>query len=84
MPRLLRHRQGQTSAGGFLQEGTTNAPVEQGSEALVGAIGCAGRTAIDDLIDALQQLKASSDGAPPELDAIFVSAARWKGVLEHS
>jgi prephenate dehydrogenase len=40
--------------------------------------------AIDDLIGALQQLKASSNGTLPELDAIFVSAARWKGVLEHN
>lgn len=42
-------------------------------------------TAIDDLIAALQQLKA---GAHPDgmadLERMFMSAGRWKGVLEHS
>lgn len=38
-------------------------------------------TAVDALIDALQQLRSgSSDGA---LERTFTSAARWKGVLEH-
>jgi len=41
-------------------------------------------SAIDDLIAALQQLKASSREGAPELERMFVSAARWKGVLEHS
>jgi hypothetical protein len=39
--------------------------------------------ALDDLIDALQQLKPSAqDGV--RLDEIFLSAAKWKGVLDHS
>ena len=41
--------------------------------------------AIDDLIAALQGLK---DSSTPEsagrLEQMFMSAARWKGVLEHS
>ena len=40
--------------------------------------------ALDDLIGALQRLKAASGQNPAELDEVFVSAARWKGVLEHS
>lgn len=40
--------------------------------------------ALDDLIAALQQLKAAADGAPVKLDEIFASSVRWKGVLEHS
>jgi prephenate dehydrogenase len=43
------------------------------------------RHALDDLIAALQELK---DAPAPEsgqrLERMFVSAARWKGVLEHS
>ena len=41
--------------------------------------------ALDDLIAALQELRAdgTADGRPA-LDRIFTSAARWKGVLEHS
>jgi prephenate dehydrogenase len=43
------------------------------------------RDAIDDLIAALQELK---DAPAPEsgarLERMFMSAARWKGVLEHS
>ena len=41
--------------------------------------------AIDDLIAALQQMKQSGrrEGAT-QLDGMFLSAARWKGVLEHS
>ena len=41
-------------------------------------------SAIDDLIAALQQLKAGAREGAPELERMFVSAARWKGVLEHS
>jgi prephenate dehydrogenase len=43
--------------------------------------------ALDDLIAALQQLKSAPDApgpAPTPLDRLFTSAARWKGVLEHS
>ncbi len=39
--------------------------------------------ALDDLIGALQRLKAASDRSPSDLDEVFLSAARWKGVLEH-
>ena len=39
--------------------------------------------ALDDLIGALQRLKAAADRGEPELDELFTSAARWKGVLEH-
>jgi prephenate dehydrogenase len=38
--------------------------------------------ALDDLIAALQQFKAQS-GAAGVVDDVFVSAAKWKGVLEH-
>jgi prephenate dehydrogenase len=38
--------------------------------------------AIDDLIAALQQFKASTE-ATRAVDTMFVSAAKWKGVLEH-
>ena len=38
--------------------------------------------AIDDLIAALQQFKASAD-TTRAVDTMFVSAAKWKGVLEH-
>ena len=43
--------------------------------------------ALDDLIAALQQLKMPPDGTDAgaaALDRMFTSAARWKGVLEHS
>ena len=41
--------------------------------------------AIDELIAALQELKTCTDAASaPALERMFVSAARWKGVLEHS
>jgi len=40
--------------------------------------------ALDALIAALQQLKAAPGGAPPRLDELFVSAARWKGVLDNN
>jgi prephenate dehydrogenase len=43
-------------------------------------------SAVDDLISALQQLKAAHDGgadAQARLEQMFLSAARWKGVLEH-
>ena len=40
-------------------------------------------TAIDDLIAALQRLKASPAEIPGDFDEIFTSANRWKGVLEH-
>ena len=39
--------------------------------------------ALDDLIAALQRLRASDPSDRPALDETFVSAARWKGVLEH-
>jgi prephenate dehydrogenase len=42
-------------------------------------------SAIDDLIAALQELKASpTPEAGLRLEQMFMSAARWKGVLEHS
>jgi prephenate dehydrogenase len=42
-------------------------------------------SAIDELIAALQELKTCTDAASaPALERMFVSAARWKGVLEHS
>jgi prephenate dehydrogenase len=42
-------------------------------------------SALDDLIAALQQLKsAAADGPGAGMDEVFVSAARWKGVLEHN
>jgi len=41
-------------------------------------------SAIDDLIAALQQLKADAADGGARLEGMFVSAARWKGVLEHS
>lgn len=42
--------------------------------------------ALDDLIAALEQLKAAPqpDAGTSELESMFTSAARWKGVLEHS
>ena len=41
-------------------------------------------TAIDALIAALVELKAATNpGGAAELERMFVSAARWKGVLEH-
>jgi prephenate dehydrogenase len=42
--------------------------------------------ALDDLIAALQQLKTAPqpNAAFSELESMFTSAARWKGVLEHS
>jgi prephenate dehydrogenase len=40
--------------------------------------------ALDELIAALQQLKSAPAGPHAQLDDVFVSAARWKGVLEHS
>jgi prephenate dehydrogenase len=40
-------------------------------------------TALDDLIAALQRLKAAHERVPGDLDEIFTSANRWKGVLEH-
>ena len=40
--------------------------------------------AIDDLIAALDQLRPVNGQVPPQLDEVFVSAAKWKGVLEHS
>jgi prephenate dehydrogenase len=39
--------------------------------------------ALDDLIAALQRLKSGSARSHDDLDDVFVSAARWKGVLEH-
>jgi prephenate dehydrogenase len=41
-------------------------------------------SAIDDLIAALQELKADAAQGGTHLERMFVSAARWKGVLEHS
>jgi prephenate dehydrogenase len=41
-------------------------------------------SALDDLISALQQLKSATADPAPVMDEMFVSAARWKGVLEHS
>jgi prephenate dehydrogenase len=41
-------------------------------------------TAVDDLIAALQVLKQSDPSDSTRLDEVFLSAARWKGVLEHS
>lgn len=40
--------------------------------------------AIDELIAALDQLRPVDGQAPVQFDDIFVSAAKWKGVLEHS
>jgi prephenate dehydrogenase len=40
--------------------------------------------AIDDLIAALQQMKPVAGETEPVIDAVFTSAAKWKGVLEHS
>jgi prephenate dehydrogenase len=40
--------------------------------------------AIDDLIAALEQLRPVDGNVPVQFDDLFVSAARWKGVLEHS
>ncbi len=40
------------------------------------------RAAIDALIEALEQLKASTSGDAAALDRIFGSAERWKGTLE--
>lgn len=43
------------------------------------------RHALDDLIAALQELKeAPTPESGPRLEQMFMSAARWKGVLEHS
>jgi prephenate dehydrogenase len=43
------------------------------------------RCAIDDLIAALQELKeAPTPESGQRLEQMFMSAARWKGVLEHS
>ena len=43
------------------------------------------RHALDDLIAALQELKdAPAPESGPQLERMFMSAARWKGVLEHS
>jgi prephenate dehydrogenase len=39
--------------------------------------------ALDDLIGALQRLRGPVDRSHTFLDETFVSAARWKGVLEH-
>ncbi len=39
-------------------------------------------SAVDDLIAALQQLKPA-EGDSPSLDEVFISAARWKGVMDH-
>lgn len=39
--------------------------------------------ALGDLVDALERLKAGHD-ARASLDEVFLSAARWKGVLDHS
>ncbi len=41
------------------------------------------RAALDALIDALQQLKASTSGDASALERIFASAERWKRTLEH-
>ena len=40
-------------------------------------------SALDELIAALQHIKAAAAAAPADIDDLFVSAARWKGVLEH-
>jgi prephenate dehydrogenase len=40
--------------------------------------------ALDDLIDALQQLKPGVQDDGGRLAEIFLSAAKWKGVLDHS
>ncbi|MGH9310997.1 MAG: prephenate dehydrogenase [Vicinamibacterales bacterium] len=40
-------------------------------------------TALDDLIAALQQLKPHVADPPSVVDDVFLSAAKWKGVLEH-
>lgn len=40
--------------------------------------------ALDDLIAALQALRPEPGAAPATLDDTFRSAAKWKGVLEHS
>jgi prephenate dehydrogenase len=39
-------------------------------------------SAIDGLIEALEQIKRATAGSPEALDAIFASAGRWKRVLE--
>ena len=39
--------------------------------------------ALDDLIGALQRLRPAPEPSHTDLDDVFVSAARWKGVLEH-
>jgi prephenate dehydrogenase len=41
-------------------------------------------SALDDLIAALQELRNSGADGSSALDQMFTSAARWKGVLEHS
>jgi prephenate dehydrogenase len=41
-------------------------------------------TALDDLIAVLQVLKQTDPSDSRRLDEVFLSAARWKGVLEHS
>ena len=42
-------------------------------------------SALDDLIAALQELRASTTPeSGKRLEQMFMSAARWKGVLEHS
>jgi prephenate dehydrogenase len=40
--------------------------------------------ALDDFIAALQQLKPDQGDPPSVVDDVFLSAAKWKGVLEHS
>jgi prephenate dehydrogenase len=50
---------------------------------IVGTNGDNVSAAIDDLIAALEQLKASHSPVSREFDDIFTSANRWKGVLEH-
>lgn len=40
-------------------------------------------SALDDLIAALQQLKPHAAEPPSVVDDVFLSAAKWKGVLEH-
>jgi prephenate dehydrogenase len=42
------------------------------------------RHALDDLIAALQELKDAPTESGQGLERMFRSAARWKGVLEHS
>ena len=40
--------------------------------------------ALGDLIAALEELRSAAEGRPARMEEIFLSAAKWKGVLDHS